>query len=111
MSCPVDEHLAQSRTDATNEGRVVLALEAIADGIKLIVSLLDRRGSAEGLASGNQNSSATASWENEGGGLSGGSILPEGVERHVTETFTVGAYHYTNLVDALAQAGRAARDR
>ena len=29
-----------------------------------------------------------------------------GVRRQVTETYSVGGYHYTNLADAIAQARR-----
>ena len=49
-------------------------------------------------------------WENEGG-----SIAPEqladslGVVRHLTETYSVGGFHYTNLTDAIAQARRMAK--
>ena len=47
------------------------------------------------------------SWENEGG-----SVAPErlaeslGVVRHLTETYSVGQFQYTNLTDAIAQARR-----
>ncbi|NTZ41964.1 hypothetical protein G7A66_02415 [Altererythrobacter sp. SALINAS58] len=46
-------------------------------------------------------------WDNEGG-----SIAPEhlagslGVVRHMTETYSVGGFRYTNLDDAIAQARR-----
>lgn len=49
-------------------------------------------------------------WENEGG-----SVKPDddaarlGVMRHVTETYSVGAFRYTSLVDAIAQARRLAK--
>ena len=50
------------------------------------------------------------SWENEGG-----SIAPEqsaeslGIVRHLTETYSVGGFRYTNLTDAIAQARRMAK--
>ena len=50
------------------------------------------------------------SWENEGG-----SVAPEqvaeslGVVRHLTETYSVGGFQYTNLADAIAQARRMAK--
>ena len=46
-------------------------------------------------------------WENEGGSVA---TLPPaeslGIVRHLTETYSVGSYHYTNLADAIAQARR-----
>ncbi len=50
------------------------------------------------------------SWENEGG-----STAPEqsaeslGIVRHLTETYSVGGFKYTNLTDAIAQARRMAK--
>ena len=52
-------------------------------------------------------STKTQSWENEGG-----SVAPEqladslGITRQMTETYSVGGFHYTNLTDAIAQARR-----
>lgn len=58
----------------------------------------------------NRVPSRAESWENEGG-----SIAPEqsaeslGIVRHLTETYSVGGFQYTNLTDAIAQARRMAK--
>lgn len=45
----------------------------------------------------------------------GGNIAPQqladslGVVRHLTETYSVGGFQYTNLADAIAQARRMAK--
>jgi hypothetical protein len=44
MSLTVAELLAQDRAEATTEGRVMLALESIADQLKQVVSLLSDPG-------------------------------------------------------------------
>lgn len=47
------------------------------------------------------------SWENEGGSLAPEALAESlGVVRHVTETYSVGAFRYTNIDDAIAQARR-----
>jgi len=51
--------------------------------------------------------SKTDSWENEGGSLQPLDYATSlGVAGHLTESFTVGGYRYTNLADAVAQARR-----
>lgn len=50
------------------------------------------------------------SWENEGGSLAPQELAHSlGVVRHLTETYSVGGFHYTNLTDAIAQARRMAK--
>jgi hypothetical protein len=47
------------------------------------------------------------SWDNEGGSIASADLAEQlGVVRHVSETYSVGEYHYTNLTDAIAQARR-----
>lgn len=47
---------------------------------------------------------------NEGGSLAPDALAePLGVVRHVTETYSVGAFRYTNIDDAIAQARRMTR--
>ena len=47
------------------------------------------------------------SWENEGGSLTAETLAGSlGVGRHLTETYSVGGFQYTNLTDAIAQARR-----
>lgn len=100
--------LAQTRADATTEGRVVLALESIADQLKEVLSLLsvpERKQASPGY----QIPQATDRWENEGGSLEARSRIPLGVVRHTEDTFTVGSYRYTNLADAIAEVERSGR--
>jgi len=50
------------------------------------------------------------SWENEGGSLDPQELAHSlGVVRYLTETYSVGGFHYTNLTDAIAQARRMAK--
>jgi hypothetical protein len=52
----------------------------------------------------------TEAWENEGGSVTPVDLaLSLGVTRQMTETYSVGGYHYTNLTDAIAQARRMAK--
>ena len=47
------------------------------------------------------------SWENEGGSIASLELAQSlGVTRHVTQSYSVGGYHYTNIKDAIAQARR-----
>lgn len=47
------------------------------------------------------------SWENEGGTLAPEQLAESlGIERHMTESYSVGGYRYTSLTDAIAQARR-----
>lgn len=46
-------------------------------------------------------------WENEGGHLPSAASLEDlGIARTYAESYSVGAYRYTNLADAVAQANR-----
>ena len=55
-------------------------------------------------------SAKTESSENEGGSVTPVDLaLSLGVTRQMTETYSVGGYHYTNLTDAIAQARRMAK--
>ena len=105
MSLTAAELLAQNRADATTEGRLVLALELIADQLKEVVSLLSVPARAQ-ASPACQTPQSTDRWENEGGSLKALSNFPSGVVRHTEETFTVGSYRYTNLADAVAEIER-----
>lgn len=49
----------------------------------------------------------TESWENEGGSIERIKLADSlGVVRHMTETYSVGGFRYSNLADAIAQARR-----
>lgn len=112
MSTTLEDLLAQSRANVTNEERVVLALEAIADQLKLLVRLLPIAkprfpdGHGESTARKESDSRAEDAWEDEGGSLGSGPVAALGIKRSVIDEFTVGKYHYTNLSDAIAQAKR-----
>lgn len=55
-------------------------------------------------------SSRNESWENEGGSVAPIQLAEAlGITRQITETYSVGRYHYTNLTDAIAQARRMAK--
>ena len=46
-------------------------------------------------------------WENEGGSLSpAGDAEALGITTHLTESYTVGGFRYTNRADAIAQGQR-----
>lgn len=52
-------------------------------------------------------SHASESWDNEGGSPAAETLAESlGVVRHMTETYSVGGFQYTNLTDAIAQARR-----
>lgn len=65
----------------------------------------------------NPAAARTESWENEGGqvasaqGVESSSVLAAslGVKRHMTESYSVGGFRYSNLADAIAQARRMAK--
>ena len=108
MSLTAAELLAQNRADATTEGRLVLALESIADQLKEVVSLLAVP-AREQTSPACQMPQSTDRWENEGGSLEALSSIPPGVVRHTEETFTVGSHRYTNLADADAEVARSGK--
>lgn len=57
-----------------------------------------------------QSASKSGSWENEGGSLAPQDVAAAlGIARHLTETYSVGGFQYTNLTDAIAQARRMAK--
>lgn len=115
MAATIEDLLGQSRTKATNEERVVLALETIADSLTSLVRLLPAgmpqlRDEIVGRAARNDSvSDAEAAFENEGGSLSRDLIADLDITHSVLDQYTVGKYHYTNLVDAIAQAKRSQR--
>lgn len=108
MPNTLEDIIAQSRACSTNEEREVLALEAIADHIRLLVEILninpsDSRSSSEVE---NRDLRAAASSENESGGLNTDSVEMLGIKRSVINQFEIGGYRYTNLDDAIAEAKR-----
>lgn len=58
----------------------------------------------------NNAASRNHSWEDEGGSVASGQLAESlGIRRQMTDTYSVGGYHYTNLTDAVAQARRMAK--
>ena len=54
--------------------------------------------------------SYTDGWENEGGSVAPLQLVESlGITRQISETYAVGGYRYTSLVDAIAQARRMAK--
>ena len=54
--------------------------------------------------------SNTDGWENEGGSVASLQLAESlGITRQISETYAVGGYRYTSLVDAIAQARRMAK--
>lgn len=109
MADTIEDLLGQSRANATNEERVVLALEAIADHLASLVrpppaekpELLDEIASSKDSDFG-----AEAAFENEGGRLGPDLVEDLGITHSVIDQYTVGKYHYTSLDNAIAQAQR-----
>jgi hypothetical protein len=104
--------MAGERQDATSEGRMVLALEMIADELRLIEESITRFGETNACALDEVSSAegdrrATDRWENEGGHFQPEFAAEPEIERTLVEHFTVGGYNYTNLEHAIAEAKRA----
>lgn len=112
MSVTIEDLLSRSRASATNEERVVLALEAIADRLRDLMPLLAPRNGDSGAdcrqeVAGLRNEAASqGAWENEGGSLDHDPLADLGITRSQIEEFEVGGYHYTDLANAIAQAHR-----
>lgn len=106
-----EDLLAQSRAYGTTEERVVLALESIADQLRLLIALVTPIGVSE---KGHDSAAAAGSvapgegaWENEGESLGQGSAASFGIKHSVTDQFETGGYRYTKMADAIAEAKRA----
>lgn len=111
MSDMTENLLAQSRAYGTTEEREVLALEAIADQLRLLVMLGTPGDNSEGsrgtAEAGGANAADEGAWENEGGSLDKGLAASLGIKHSVTDQFESGGYRYTKLADATAEAKRA----
>ncbi|MBV1688421.1 hypothetical protein KRR38_12230 [Novosphingobium sp. G106] len=111
MSDMAENMLAQSRAYGTSEEREVLALESIADQLRLLVELGTRAANSEVSRGTAEVARADAAdkraWENEGGSLDKGLGASLGIKHSATAQFETGGYRYTKLEDAVAQAKRA----
>lgn len=108
--------VASERQDATTEGRMVLALEMIADELRSIGQSITRLGETngaalEGVSSAESDRRAGDRWENEGGHFQPDSAAEPEIKRTLVEHFAVGGYNYTNLEHAIAEAKRVRRAR
>jgi len=108
----IDAVLAEKRNLATSDERIVLALEMIADQLRLVAQSLT---APDRVAVGAASSSADTldrdrragdRWENEGGHLHRDESEAPEIARTLVEHFAVGGYHYTNLQHAIAEAKR-----
>ena len=109
MAYTIADLLGQSRANATNEERVVLALEAIADHLASLVRLPPAEKPElleEITSSADSDFGAEAAFENEGGRLGPELVGDLGITHSVIDQYTVGKYHYTSLDNAIAQAQR-----
>lgn len=106
-----EELLAQSRAYGTTEERMVLALEAIADQLRSLVTLVApvaiSKGAREIAAAWGANATDEGAWENEGGSLDKGPAASLGIRHSMTDQFETGGFRYTKLADAIAEAKRA----
>lgn len=108
--------VASERQDATTEGRMVLALEMIADELRLIGQSITRLGKTKDVAldevcSADGDRRAGDRWENEGGHFQPDSVAEPEIKRTLVPHFAVGGYNYTNLEHAIAEAKRVRRAR
>lgn len=108
--------VASERQDATTEGRMVLALEMIADELRSIGRSITRfcetnDVALEEVSSAEGDRRAGDRWENEGGHFQPDSAAEPEIKRALVEHFAVGGYNYTNLEHAIAEAKRARRAR
>ncbi|MBV1692535.1 hypothetical protein KRR38_34115 [Novosphingobium sp. G106] len=111
MSDMAKNMLAQSRAYGTTEEREVLALESIADQLRLLVELGTRAANSEVSRGteevGRADVADERAWENEGGSLDKGLAASLDIKHSATAQFETGGYRYTKLADAIAQAKRA----
>lgn len=115
MPSTIEDLRAQSRAYATSEERQILALETIADQLRLLVALVTpaegSEGGGESAVVTGSNTPAEGAWENEGGSLDTGSAVSLGLKRSTTDQFETGGYRYTKITDAIAEACRSVRKR
>lgn len=110
MANTPEQNLAERRSYSTNEERKVLALEAIADQMRLLVEVLQPAtdpARADGALARKRDQCAAGAWENEGGSLAVSTANSLGIKHSVVDQFEIGGYRYSNLDDAVAEAKRA----
>ncbi len=99
---PADQVLLiQDRDAATSEGRQVMALEMIADQLRLIARHL-----GVGQAESDPLVPRPSRLEDQPDTRKGEEV-PEGIERTWVESYAVGGYNYNNLELAIEEAKRA----
>lgn len=104
-----EQTLAETRSYSTDDERKVLALEAIADQLKLLVSVLNRNCDSildESTRAKDGDVRAAGAWENEGGSLARETVDSLGIRHSVVDQFEIGGYRYSKLEDAIAEARR-----
>lgn len=109
MANTPEQTLAETRSYSTDEERKVLALEAIADQMRLLVEVLTPvRDPTLGNSAQtkDRDSRGTGDWENEGGSLAADTADSLGIRHRVVDQFEIGGYRYSKLEDAIAEAKR-----
>jgi hypothetical protein len=110
MTDTTENQTARSRAYGTTEERKVLALESIADQLRLLVAIatpVDRtKGNGSTTESERANVADESAWENEGSSLDREIAASLGIKPVSTEQFETGGYRYTKLADAIAEAKR-----
>ena len=109
MSNAPEKTLAETRSYSTDEERKVLALEAIADQMKLLVSVWNRNCDPildKGTRAKDGDLSDAGAWENEGGSLATNTMDSLGIRHSAIDHFEVNGYRYSKLEDAIAEAKR-----
>jgi len=113
MSHTTADILAGTRSRSTDAERTVLALEAIADQLQMLVAALNPVGEhakERDLGASDGDARAAGRWENEGGSLILDKMAALGITQRTTDQFEIRGYRYSKLEDAIAEA-RAVFDR
>jgi hypothetical protein len=98
--------VARSRARCTDEERLVLALETIADQMRLLVAVMKPIRVPEDTPTVDGRPDPSAAWENERGSLADQPAGSLGIKHTLIDQYEVGEYRYTKLDDAIAQAER-----
>lgn len=114
MLSPAEQTTAETRSYSTNEERRVLALEAIADQMRLLVEVLrpvSDPAPGDSAQAKYRDVRAVGAWENEGGSLAAETMASLGIKHRVIDQFEIAGYRYSKLEDAIAEAKRGGGSR
>lgn len=107
---PMDfaDNSQRRRGDSTTAERMVLALEEIAEHLKVLA--LSHQSAPAPANAAEADCAPLDNWENEGGTAGSAVPMPKGIVRLQNDVFVVGPYRYTSMVDAVAQLKRSEPD-